>query len=252
MKNKKLTKQVENFIEKKLDMDSRVKRLREKFDNGEKHPFYISLFGEENAFLPKVTHSVYTWFGQSFYESFCKMLGESVGYKVETQKKVLGYCNKRVEQYLTSIEKDMNYSPNRVKELKTLKKLVTKGPPDEHPDSTVDVYITTKKKKEILIDITTVGNNKKSFRALKKKILMWTAMRMSQRKDVDIECYFAIPYNPYTNNIEGTEYDLWGQYYDRDDILVGDELWKKVSNNNIGIKDVDSIFKEIGKKKKFI
>ena len=107
MKNKKLTKQVENFIEKKLDMDSRVKRLREKFDNGEKHPFYISLFGEENAFLPKVTHSVYTWFGQSFYESFCKMLGESVGYKVETQKKVLGYCNKRVEQYLTSIEKDI-------------------------------------------------------------------------------------------------------------------------------------------------
>ena len=77
-------------------------------------------------------------------------------------------------------------------------------------------------------------------------------MRMSQRKDVDIECYFAIPYNPYTNNIEGTEYDLWGQYYDRDDILVGDELWKKVSNNSIGIKDVDSIFKEIGKKKKFI
>ena len=40
---------------------------------------------------------------------------------------------------------------------------------DEHPDSTVDVYITTPDKKEILIDITTVGNNKKSFRVIKAK-----------------------------------------------------------------------------------
>ena len=251
MKNKKLTKKVKSFIEERLDMDSRIERLRENFDNGEKHPFYISLFGEENAFLPKVTHSVYTWFGQSFYESFCKMLGESVGYTVETQKKVLGYCNNKVEKYLTSIEKDMNYSPNRSQELKNLKKLVTSGPADEHPDSTVDVYITTPEKKEILIDITTVGNNKKSFRALKKKILMWTAMRMSQNKKVDVECYFAIPYNPYSKTIEGTEYELWKQYYDRKDILVGDELWKKVSNNTVGIKDVDKIFKEIGKEMKF-
>ena len=41
------------------------------------------------------------------------------------------------------------------------------------------------------------------------------------------------------------------QYYDRKDILVGDELWKKVSNNTVGIKEVDKIFKEIGKEMKF-
>ena len=141
----------------------------------------------------------------------------------------------------------MDYVPNRDAEIKKLKEIVTPGDADEHPDSTVDVYITTPDNKEILIDITTVGNNKKSFRTLKQKTLRWTAMRLSQDKDVDVNSYFAVPYNPYSDKLDGTDYDLWSDYYDRKDILVGDELWKKVSNNLIGINDIDKIFKEVGK-----
>ncbi|MEL0310207.1 MAG: TdeIII family type II restriction endonuclease [Gammaproteobacteria bacterium] len=250
MQNNQIKDKVKKFIEDGLDMDSRIERLQKAFDNGEKHPFYISLFDENAAFSAKVTHSVYTCIGQSFYEPFCVMLGDLAGYEVETQKKVLGYCNQDVEKYLQSIEKNMDYIPDRDKEIKQLKELVTTGNDDEHPDSTVDVYITTPDKKEILIDITTVGNNKKSFRALKQKILRWTAMRLSQDINVDINSYFAIPYNPYSDKLDGTDYDLWSKYYDRKDILVGDELWRKVSNNLIGINDIDKIFKEVGKELK--
>lgn len=250
MKNKALKGKVKAFISNGLDMDTRIQRLKQAFDGGEKHPFYISLFDEDTAFSAKVTHSVYTWIGQSFYEPFCVMLGDLAGYEVETQKKVLGSCNQDVENYLHDIEKNMDYVPNRDEEIKKLKEIVTPGSADEHPDSTVDVYIVTPDKKEILIDITTVGNNKKSFRALKQKTLRWTAMRLSQDIDVDVNSFFAVPYNPYSDKLEGTDYDLWSAYYDRKDILVGDELWKKVSNNLIGIKDIDKIFQEVGKELK--
>ncbi len=237
---------VKDFILERLDMPSRIKRLTKEFNAGGKHPFYISLFDEKSALEAKITHSVYTWIGQSFYEPFCKLLGEKVGFEVETQKKVLGECNKDVEKFLYEIENGMDYKPNRENEIKKLKSLVTPGKPLEHPDSTVDVYIKTNKGKEILIDITTVGNNKKSFRTLKKKILRWTAMRVSQDKHVDIEAYMAVPYNPYGTRIDSTEYTLWSQYYDRKDILVGDELWKTVSNNKIGIIEINEVFKQIG------
>ena len=105
MKNNELKNKVKDFIENGLGMDARIKRLQKAFDEGEKHPFYISLFDEDAAFSAKVTHSVYTWIGQSFYEPFCVMLGDLAGYKVETQKKVLGSCNQDVENYLQSIEK---------------------------------------------------------------------------------------------------------------------------------------------------
>ena len=45
---------------------------------------------------------------------------------------------------------------------------------------------------------------------------------------------------------------VWSEYYDRKDILVGDELWKKVSNNLIGINDIDKIIKKVAKKTKEI
>jgi len=252
MKKQELESKVKDFIENGLDMDARIKRLKKEFDEGSNHPFYISLFDENSAFSTKVTHSVYTWIGQSFYEPFCVMLGELAGYEVKTQKKVYGSCNQDVENYLQSIERSIDYVPNRDAEIKKLKEIVTLGDANEHPDSTVDVYITTPDNKEILIDITTVANNKKSFRSLKQKTLRWTAMRLSQDKDVDVNSFFAIPYNPYSDKVDGTDYDRFSKYYDRKDILVGDELWKKVSNNLIGINDIDKIFKKFGEKKKKI
>jgi len=241
----KLKSEIKSFIEEKLDISIRTQRLKKEFEK-DKHIFYISLFDEESAFKAKVVSSVVTWIGQSFYEPCCKMIGEQVGYKVELQKKVLGECNKEIEQFFNSIENDINYKPDRENEIKKIKELTTKGRALEHPDSTVDVYITTRDNKEILIDITTVKNNKKSFRTLKTKTLRWTAMRLSQDKTIDVEAFMAIPYNPESNSIDGTDYERFSEYYDRRDLLVGDELWKKVSNNQIGINELTALVEEIG------
>ena len=103
--------------------------------------------------LVKVGQSIQTSMGMSFYEQTCKLIGESIGFKVELQKKCLGVISKEVAQYLTKLEK-IDYVPNRMRELEDIRDLsrnLKKSQPIEYPDSTVDVYITTKDKKEILI-----------------------------------------------------------------------------------------------------
>ncbi len=116
----------------------------------------------------------------------------------------------------------------------------------EYSDSTVDIFVETNDGKSILIDITTVKNDKKSFMILKKKTLRWAVLMLSNNPEIDIETYFAIPYNPEGNNIEDIEYYYFKKYYDRKDSLVGDELWKKISNNNFSIIDLIKIFDNLG------
>lgn len=81
---------------------------------------------------------------------------------------------------------------------------------------------------------------------MKEKILRWAAYRMSQNPNVKVEPYFAIPYNPEASTVDGTIYKRFNQYYDRKDILVGDELWNKISNNTCSINDIVEIFNELG------
>ena len=69
----------------------------------------------------------------------------------------------------------------------------------------------------------------------------------SQNPEIDLEPFFAIPYNPESPIHDSIKYTRWNQYYDRADILVGDELWKKVSNDKFSIIDLIKIFQSLEK-----
>lgn len=246
------TKQIKEKIEDILKLDTRISEKRSEMFSGDTSPFLISLVGDKATLSTKVVQSLQTTMGMSFYEQTCKILGEQSGYKVENQKKVYGSLSKEVEEYLKILQ-DMSYRPDRAKELEDIREICRKNakngvtPPREYPDSTVDVYITTPSGEEFLIDITTVKPNKKDTRTLKEKTLRWAAYRMSQDPEVKVEPYFAIPYNPEGSNVMDTEYKRWDTYYDRFDILVGNELWEKVSGGQCSINDIVEIFEEIGK-----
>ena len=81
---------------------------------------------------------------------------------------------------------------------------------------------------------------------LKKTILRWAALMLSNNPELNIETYFDILYKPEGKNIEDIEYNSFYKHYDRKDLLVGDELWKKVSNNNFSIVDLIKIFDNLG------
>ena len=246
--NKIQKNKISNSIKNILNLEARIQEKSNDITEGDTSPFLISLLGKRNTLLVKVGQSIQTTMGMSFYEQTCKLIGENVGYKVELQKKCLGVMSADVESYLTKLNR-MDYIPDRIKELNDIKLIsrnIKKSKPLEYPDSTVDVYITTNDGREILIDITTVKPNKKEFRIMKEKILRWAAYRMSQNPDVKVEPYFAIPYNPEGSKIDSIIYKRFDKYYDRKDILVGDELWKKISNDTCSIIDIVEIFTELG------
>jgi len=98
---------------------------------------------------------------------------------------------------------------------------------------------------ENYFDITSAKPNMKEFAALKLKLLRWTALRLRQDKNANVFTRLAIPYNPY----HPQPYQRWtlkGLYdLDRREILVGEEFWNFVANDDI-YDDLLDVFQEAG------
>jgi len=235
-------KLIKKRLETILKLENRIKEKNKDIADGDVSPFFLALFGEDITLYTKVAQSIQTTFGMSFYEQVCKILGESKGYEVNLQHKILGEVNQEIKDYLSQKLDVMGYVPDRKTELKEIKALITEGGEVEYPDSTVDVYVKKPDGTEIYIDITTVKPNKKEFRTMKRKILTWAAMRWSVAPDAKVETYIAIPYNP-----ESGDYSRHNSNYDRKDILVGDELWEMVSGGDYNVSKLESIFASLSK-----
>ncbi|MBL4942022.1 MAG: TdeIII family type II restriction endonuclease [Colwellia sp.] len=247
MPDKKVIKsQLKAKLKAILKIESRVKDKAKDIEVGDVSPFFLSLLGHEITLYGKVAHSITTTFGMSFYEQVCQILSESVGYEVQLQYKMQGEVNGEISEYLDTLLEDNNYKADRVKEIEHIKQLTTPGEAVTNPDSTVDVFVKTPDGVEYYIDITTVKPNKKEFRTLKRKLLKWTAMRLSIDPNADVRAFIAIPYNPEAiNDPSCTKYKRFSAFYDRKDILVGNELWNVISNNTFNILDMITVFEDL-------
>ncbi len=239
-------KEIKNHVEKVLSKKTGKEVVTEKLkdiENGDVSPFFLALFGKKITLTAKVAQSYQTKFGMSLWEQISQKLAQNVGWHCETQYKLYGEINPASQRYIHALLETKDYVPNRIAELDELRRITKTNiaEPLEIPDSTVDVFIRKPDGTEICIDITTVKPNKKEFRTMKRKLLMWASLRYSQDPDVKFEPYIAIPYNPSKG-----EYKNHSATYDRADLLVGDELWKKVSDNEFGINELIDIFKSIG------
>ncbi|MFW1338120.1 TdeIII family type II restriction endonuclease [Vibrio parahaemolyticus] len=235
-----LDEKVKVQLEKILNLDSRISDKLSDILNGDVSPYFLNLMGLETTLIAKVSHSLSTTFGMSFYEQVCEILAKEAGYKVARQHKILGEVSREVNEYLQDTLDLKGYVPNREEELKKIAELAGTGTEKEHPDSTADVFITTPDGTEIYIDITTVKPNKKEFRTMKRKLLTWTAMRLSVKPDAKVQTYIAIPYNP-----ESGDYSRFSDCYDRADLLVEDELWELVSAGKYNSNRIQEVFKSL-------
>ncbi|MCK6889247.1 TdeIII family type II restriction endonuclease, partial [Enterobacter roggenkampii] len=88
------------------------------------------------------------------------------------------------------------------------------------------------------------------LRAMKRKSLEWYALRKSTANNVNVKPYIAIPYNP--ESLTTNNYTRHAAQYDRQDLLVGDELWKLASNGIFGLNDMNRIFQELGEETRMV
>lgn len=238
----KIKERIKNII----DIESKIKDNNEKITKGDVNPLFLALFGRKLTLQTKIGQSLQTTLGMSFNEQLCKIIAENYEYEVQLQYKIKGIISTDVSHYLENLLEDDDYKPNRLNELSNLKSKVEENPEEAqyYPDSTVDIFLKKNSGEEIYIDITSPKPNKKEIRTMKRKLLKWTAMRWSQDLNANVKSYLGVTYS-LEKGLGGDNY-MHKKWFDREDVLVGDELFKLLSNGEYSVAKIEAILTDIG------
>jgi len=210
-------------------------------------PFHHRLLGKDRYAMFSFIQSMNTTFGISIWEQVAVILAKGVGNHAERQHKLLGEVDAETEKLISEVHYKLRKGEiaiSKMDEVEQIRKKIKKGQYKVDPDSIVDLYVKVKDT-ENYFDITSAKPNMKEFVALKLKLLRWTALRLSQDKNVKVFTRVAIPYNPY----HPEPYERWtlkGLYdLERGELLVGEEFWNFVASNNI-YEELLDVFQKVG------
>lgn len=205
-------------------------------------PFYEAILEKETIIKASLLQSLYTSFGMSIYEQMAIILAGGAGHQAERQYELLGEIDDKttllIENFCNAPIKELT----KEEEIEEIRKSIQPGKILRDPDSTVDVFLTIQNH-EYLIDITTVKPNKKEARTLRRKLLRWAAIRMSQNPTVNISTHIGIPYNPYYPDEYSRSFVLDNMH--RSEVLVQNDLWGLFAGYDVW-DDLLEIFNEIG------
>lgn len=212
-------------------------------------PFHHRLLGKDRYAMFSFIQSINTTFGMSIWEQVAVILAKGAGNLAERQYKLLGEIDNDTEKLIHEIHHKLRKGEiivNKNDEVKQIRNRIKKGNAKLDPDSIVDLFVKINDI-ENYFDITSAKPNMKEFVALKLKLLRWTALRLSQDKNAKVFTRLAIPYNPY----HPEPYERWtlkGLYdLENGEILVGEEFWNFVANDDI-YEELLDVFQEVGEK----
>ncbi len=222
-------------------------KLREYKPETNHMPFHFRLLGRDRYAMFSFIQSMNTTFGISIWEQVAMILAKSAGFYVERQYDLMGEIDPETEKLIQDIHYELRAGAKRVnklEEIELIRRSIKRGRSKKDPDSRVDLFLRIGDE-ENYFDITSVKPNMKEFASLKLKLLRWTGLRLSQDKNATVFTRLAIPYNPYYPQ----PYQRWtlrGLYdLDRGEILVGEEFWNFVANDEI-YDDLLDVFQEAG------
>ncbi len=210
-------------------------------------PFHHRLLGRDRYAMFSFIHSMNTSFGTSIWEPVAVILAQNAGYQAEKSYKLLGEIDNDTETRITEIiyglqKAERNADKNE--EIKEIRRVIKKGKLLKHPNSNVDLHVKIGDL-ECFFDIKTVKPNAEGFEVLKKKLLRWVALKLSQDRTAKVFTGLALPYNPYHPKpykrwtLKGL-YDLEGQ-----EVLVGKEFWNYIGGGDV-YQDLLNVFQQTG------
>lgn len=204
-------------------------------------PFFSAIFDEEVILNASLMQSLYTSFGMSIYEQMAVILAKNAGYQAFRQHQILGEIDDDTERLIDKLCKDNE--PNKELEIELIRNSVKEGDPNhKDKDRTADVFVQFPDGRELYVDITTVKPNLKEFRAMRKKMLRWVALRLSVDRGANIDTRIGIPYNPYYPE----SYLRWtGNELSNKDLLVQHDLWEKFAGYDV-FDEIIETFTQVG------
>jgi len=210
-------------------------------------PFHHRLLGKDRYAMFSFMQSMNTTFGMSIWEQVAVVLAKGANNYAERQYKLLGEIDTDTERFISELHHRLRkgeISPNQKTQVEQIRGKIKKGQAEVDPDSIVDLFANIKGI-ENYFDITSAKPNMKEFVALKLKLFRWTALRLSQDKNVEVFTRLAIPYNPY----HPEPYERWtlkGLYdLENGEVLVGKEFWNFIASDNIYDELLD-VFQGVG------
>lgn len=242
----------------KSKLEKKLEEKKKDFGESGYKPFFEAIFSKKELFTGSIVQSIYTTFGMSIYEQIAVILAKHAGFEAKRQYTLKGEIDAATSSLIsthwnklkTDLKNKVPVVPDKLKEIEMIKKSIKPGRPLVHGDSTVDVFIRKPDGTEYYFDITTVKNNLKSFEVLKLKMLTWIALRASTDKSVNAHSMIVIPYNPY--HPEDYISSQWNStIIDRKyDILVQEDFWNLVGDDENTFQDLLSIFRQVGNEMK--
>jgi hypothetical protein len=219
-------------------------KLRDYAAESEYKPFFEAIFSKSVIVQASIMQSLYTTFGMSMYEQIADVLAcDRTGCKVTRQYQLPG----SIDSATLSLIEDICSKPigtyTKEQEIEMIRRSIkASGAAVTHADCTVDVFVRDENS-EVYIDITTAKPNKKEARALRRKLLIWAALRLSQDNKANPETYIGIPYNPYHPNQYSRRFVLDNCH--RSEVLVQEELWSKFAGED-AFQELLDVFKVVG------
>lgn len=241
--NKKQHEEIKQYL---------IQKIRQKLEtyNPETNsmPFHYRLLGKDRMALFSFVHSVNTILGQSIFEQVGKIIAEKDAVKAIAQyKDFSGFISSEAVLKIDNIMRELktaNRKPNKEKEIKEIMQVAKKGNLGKEIKKRIDLFVKTNNQTEYFFEIKTAKPNIDVFKAVKKQLLEWVAMRVSRDNGVTIKTIVAIPYNPY----EPESYERWtlqGLFDLEHEVLVGKEFWDLLGGKNT-YEDLLKVFEEAG------
>ena len=203
-------------------------------------PFFSAIFDDGIILNASLMQSLYTSFGMSIYEQMAVILAKNSGNQAQRQYKLTGQIDDKTSLLIDRLCE--SETPDKDKEINLIRRSIQPGKPVSDKEGVVDVFVLYPDGKELYVDITTVKPNLKEFRALRKKMLRWVALRLSIDKNANIDTRIGIPYNPYYPN----DYLRWtSNELSSKDLLIQNDLWEAFAGYD-AFDDIINTFSTVG------
>lgn len=225
--------------------------LRSKFQNYKPEPasmpFHTRLLGKDRMALFSFIHSLNTNFGTSIFEPVVLRLASSSFAIAQAQQSAGTQISSQAHSVIQNIMDGLSTaktSPDKIEEVKAIRKVCQKGIMQTVKLTKVDVKLVSGDGTIYLCDIKTAKPNAGGFKEFKRTLLEWVAATLANNHKANVETIIAIPYNPY----EPKPYSRWtmrGMLDLNNELKVAEEFWDFLGGKGT-YQNLLDIFERVG------